>query len=225
MLSITRCSELSNDCNKPKAFASLTGWSLDSRTGARFCRCLRSLLAEQLSGAPGGCRTARPNPGFVRPELRQGIESGKTNRANQEQKAAEFRRALDAGEMPPLHPFVFTTDYSPTDFATMLQSGGVQLFDVETLIALRKDESVIRWGLSRMACYQKLSDELIVPNLDQDISFFYDPATKKLRKRFEIYPDALDAKCNLRTSLNVRTPNCSNRSKPNDSVIINMPRY
>jgi hypothetical protein len=44
-----------------------------------------------------------------------------------------------------------------------------------------------------MAWYQKLSDELIVPNLDQDISFFYDPTTKKLRKRFEIYPDALEA--------------------------------
>ena len=126
-------------------------------------------------------------------QLRQGIKSGKTNRANQEKKAAEFRRALDAGEMPPLQPFVFTTDYSPTDWATMLQSGGVQLLDVETLIAVRNDESVIRWGLSRMAWYQKLSDELIVPNLDQDISFFYDPTTKKLRKRFEIYPDALDA--------------------------------
>ena len=40
-----------------------------------------------------------------------------------------------------------------------------------------------------MAHYEKLSDELIAPNLDQDISFFYDPATKKLRKRFEKYPD------------------------------------
>ena len=126
-------------------------------------------------------------------QLREGIESGKINRAKQEQKAAEFRRALDAGEMPPLQPFVFTTDYSPTDWATMLQSGGVQLLDVQTLMAVRNDESVIRWGLSRMARYQKLSDELIVPNLDQDISFFYDPATKKLRKRFEIYPEALDA--------------------------------
>ena len=126
-------------------------------------------------------------------QLRIGIDSGKTNRAKQEKKAAEFRRALDAGEMPPLQPFVFTTDYSPTDWATMLQSGGVQLLDVETLIAVRNDESVIRWGLSRMAWYQKLSDELIVPNLDQDISFFYDPTTKKLRKRFEIYPDALAA--------------------------------
>jgi len=64
---------------------------------------------------------------------------------------------------------------------------------VKTLLALRELESVIRWGLSDMQRYQKLSDELIVPNLDQDISFFYDPATKKLRKRFEIYPQALEA--------------------------------
>jgi hypothetical protein len=125
--------------------------------------------------------------------LREGIESNKVSRAKEQQQVAEFRRALDAGEMPPLHPFVFTTDYSPGDFATILQSGGIQLLELETLIALRKDESVIRWGLSGMARYQKLSDELIVPNLHQDISFFYDPTTKKLRKQFEIYPEALQA--------------------------------
>ena len=120
---------------------------------------------------------------YIEQTLSEGIESSKANRAKeQEPEAAEFRRALDAGEMPPIRPFVFITDYSPSDLATMLQSGGVQLFDVQTLRALRKDESVIRWGLQRMARYQKLSDELIVPNLDQDISFFYDPATKKLRK-------------------------------------------
>src|SRR6266496_6771876 len=131
---------------------------------------------------------------FIEQTLREGIESSKTNRAKeQEPEAAEFRRALDAGEMPPLRPFVFITDYSPSDLATMLQSGGVQLLDVQTLRALRNDESVIRWGLARMARYQKLSDELIVPNLDQNFSFFYDPATKKLRKQFEIYPEALQA--------------------------------
>jgi hypothetical protein len=125
--------------------------------------------------------------------LRQGIESGKINAAQEEQQAAAFQHALDSGEMPPLRPFVFTTDYNPGDFATFLQSGGIELLDVETLTALRNDESVIRWGLSRMAHYQKLSDELIVPNLDQDVSFFYDPATRNLRKRFEMYPEALQA--------------------------------
>ncbi len=81
--------------------------------------------------------------------LRQGIESSKVNRVTeQEPAAAEFRRALDAGEMPP-----------------------------------------------------QLSDELIVPNLDQDISFFYDPTTKKLRKRFEIYPEALQETVNFANEL------------------------
>src|SRR5213083_3008901 len=131
---------------------------------------------------------------FIEQTLSEGIESSKTNRAKeQEPEAAEFRRALDSGEMPPLRPFVFITDYSSSDLATMLQSGGVQLLAVQTLRALRSDESVIRWGLQRMARYQKLSDHLIVPNLNQNISFFYDPATKKLRKQFEIYPQALQA--------------------------------
>ena len=125
--------------------------------------------------------------------LGEGIESNKTSRAKQQQEATEFRRALEAGETPPLHPFVFTTDYSPGDFAALLQSGGIQLLDLETLTALRNDETIIRWGLSRMTRYTKLSDALIAPNLDQDISFFYDPATRKLRQRFEIYPEALDA--------------------------------
>ena len=135
---------------------------------------------------------------YIEQTLSEGIESSKANRAKeQEPEAAEFRRALDAGEMPPLRPFTFITDYSPSDLATMLQSGGVQLLDVQTLRALRSDESVIRWGLARMARYQKLSDALIVPNLDQDISFFYDPATKKLRKQFQIYPEALEARVNF----------------------------
>ena len=125
--------------------------------------------------------------------LREGIDSNKAAGAKEEEQTTEFRRALDAGEMPPLPPFVFITDYSPGDIATLLQSGGVQLLDTKTLMAVRGLESVIRWGVSRMARYTKLSDELIVPNLDQDISFFYDPATGRLRKRFEIYPEALEA--------------------------------
>src|SRR6266704_3668791 len=70
-------------------------------------------------------------------ELRKGIESGKIAGAKEERQAAEFQRALDAGEMPPLRPFVFTTDYSPGDIATLLQSGGVELLDVKTLMAVR----------------------------------------------------------------------------------------
>src|SRR5882762_7879834 len=94
--------------------------------------------------------------GFIEQTLREGIENSKDNRAKeQEPGASEFRRALDAGEMPPLRPFIFITDYSPGDIATLLQSGGVQLLDTKTLMAVRGLESVIRWGLSALARYQK----------------------------------------------------------------------
>jgi hypothetical protein len=129
--------------------------------------------------------------------LKEGIESAKTEGIKEDREVTEFRRALNAGEMPPLHPFAFSSDYSASDIATLLQSGGIELLEVKTLTTLRDLESVIRGGLSRMAHYEKLSDELIAPNLDQDISFFYDPATKKLRKRFEKYPEALEATVNF----------------------------
>jgi hypothetical protein len=51
--------------------------------------------------------------------------------------------------------------------------GGLELVDVQTIHI------------------EKLSDQLIAPSLDEDISFFYDPVTRKLRKRFARYPNAL----------------------------------
>jgi hypothetical protein len=125
--------------------------------------------------------------------LKVDIESAKTGGTKVDQQVTEFQRALKAGEMPPIRPINFANDYNASDIATLLQSGGIELLNVKTLTALREFESVIRAGLSRIAHFQNLSDELIAPNLDQDISFFYDPATKKLRKRFEQYPDALQA--------------------------------
>lgn len=125
-------------------------------------------------------------------EVSDALDSAKTEGDREAKVVTDFHRALDAGEMPPLRPFAFTSDYSATDIAALLQSGGYQLLDVKTLVALRQVESTLRGGLAAISHYQKLSDELIAPNLDQDISFFYDPATKKLRKRFADYPRALD---------------------------------
>ena len=129
--------------------------------------------------------------------LEEGIANTKSQGAKVDREVAEFQGAVQAGEMPPLRPFTFTTDYSASDFATLLQSGGIELLNVKTLTTLRDLESVIRWGLSRMAHYQKLSDELIVPNLDQENAFFYEPTRKELRKRFAFYAEALQAELNF----------------------------
>jgi len=113
--------------------------------------------------------------------------------AQQDRVAADFRRALNAGEMPPVGMFFFSSGYSATDAAALLQAGGLDLLDPATISAWRNAESIARTGNSEMQQIQTLSNELIAPNLDQDISFFYDPATKRLRKRFASYPDALQA--------------------------------
>ncbi len=124
--------------------------------------------------------------------IKEGLESTKEAAMEHDRQAAEFRRALAAGEMPAVRPFSFTTDYSATDMSSLLQAGGYEVLDIKTLTALHDLEQVIRSGLDRMTHYQKLSDELIWPNLDQDTSFFYDPSTKQLRKRFSQYPAVLD---------------------------------
>jgi hypothetical protein len=121
------------------------------------------------------------------------LESAKALRDSQAKGLTAFQKKLEAGEMPPLNSFSFTSDYSATDIATLLQSGGYQLLDVKTLVALHQLESVLRGGLSTMQRAQQLSDNLIVPNLDQDPAFFYDPATKQLHKRFTRYAESLQA--------------------------------
>lgn len=129
---------------------------------------------------------------WLEQRMKEGLENTEQDVQQHDQIAAKFRQELAAGKMPALEPFSFTTDYSASDMSSLLQSGGYEVLDVKTLRAVHDLESTIRWGLDRMAHYQKLSDELIWPNLDQDISFFYDPGTKKLRKKFEHYPDLLD---------------------------------
>ena len=129
---------------------------------------------------------------WLEQRMEQGLANTQDDVRQHDQKAAEFRRALTAGEMPAVEPFSFSTDYSASDMSSVLQSGGYEVLDIKTLAAVHELESTIRWGLDRMSHYQRLSDELIWPNLDQDISFFYDPATKKLQKKFARYPEILD---------------------------------
>ena len=134
-------------------------------------------------------------------EVTNAIAGAKAERVKSAGSAKEFRRDLDAGEMPHLGTFSFASDYDPTDTAAMLEAGGYQLLDVKTIVALRNLESVARSSMAEISHIEKRSDELIAPNLDQEISFFYDPATKKLRRRFLFFPDALDRIVRFQTDL------------------------
>ena len=130
-------------------------------------------------------------------ELEAGINNAKEETAHSDEEVRAFQRALENAERPSLRRFTFTTDYNPGDIATLLQAGGIELLEVKTLSTLREFESVVRWGLSRMAHYQELSDALIAPSLGQDPSFFYQDDGKHLRAQFDFYPEALQARRNF----------------------------
>ena len=83
-------------------------------------------------------------------EAKQSLTDAQRGASKQEARVAEFRRALVAGEMPPLRPIDFSSDYNPGDVSTLLQAGGLELLDAKTIFALRASESAMRGGLSRL---------------------------------------------------------------------------
>jgi hypothetical protein len=116
------------------------------------------------------------------------VDESERNAAAQEKHASDFERALAAGEMPAVRPINWITDYSPTDIAAFVQSGGLNLLDVKTLTAMRKADLITRNFLGEALHDQKLSDELIVPNLGKGNEAFYNLETKQLKEPFTQYP-------------------------------------
>ena len=104
-----------------------------------------------------------------------------------------FLSELEKGDMPEVQPISWATDYNANDTAWLLQAGGMGLLNIETLAKLKDVDSAQSVGWTMMAHYQRLSDELIAPHLGEGRDYFYDPATKQLRKEYAKYPDILRA--------------------------------
>ncbi len=99
-----------------------------------------------------------------------------------------FNRKLAAGETPEIKPIGWTGDYDPSDMTSLLQSGGYDLLDIETIRDMRDVESTVRQMISIATHAQQRSDALILPNLGKDASTFYDPATHRLREPYAWVP-------------------------------------
>ena len=101
----------------------------------------------------------------------------------------DFHRRVQAGETPALYVFEFRSDYSPDDFTSLLQSGGFDLLEVDTVRALREVEGTLRQWVGVLRHDQQLCDALVRPNLDQAPGFFYDVPARKLRPAYAWYGD------------------------------------
>ena len=107
--------------------------------------------------------------------------------AETRQQGQDFNRRMEAGETPALYAFDFRSDYNPGDFTSLLESGGFDLLEVETVHALRDVEGTLRQMVETLRHDQQLCDTLIRPNLDKDPSFFYDVPLHRLRPAYAWY--------------------------------------
>ena len=102
-----------------------------------------------------------------------------------------FLTQLQKGEMPEISPISWATNYNANETNWILHGGGLDLLEIATIARLKEVDSAASTGLSTMAHYQQLSDQLIVPHLGQGRGFFYDPSTRQLREEYALYPDIL----------------------------------
>jgi hypothetical protein len=102
-----------------------------------------------------------------------------------------FLDQLANGEMPEIATISWASSYNPNESAWLLQAGGLELLDIETIARMRELDAAASTGLATMAHYQQLSDQLIAPHLGEGRSFFYDSTTKQLRKEYAQYPEIL----------------------------------
>ena len=101
----------------------------------------------------------------------------------------DFNRRVEAGEMPTVKAFLWTTDYDALELTGLLQSGGYTLLEIKTVRSLQEVDGTLREMVALALHDQQLSDALILPNLDKGSSAFYDPVTKHLRPGYEWYGD------------------------------------
>ena len=100
----------------------------------------------------------------------------------------EFNAKLAAGQMPEIKPISWTGDYDPSDSTGLLQSGGYDLLEVETIRGIRDVESTLRQMVGAALRAQQRSDAMILPNRGKDPFVFYDPATHQLRESYDWVP-------------------------------------
>ena len=98
---------------------------------------------------------------------------------------AEFERRMAAGEMPGLSISMNNSSYSATDDATLLQAGGLELLDVQTIELLRNVNAMERAATVERHNQFELSLAELANHEPVD---FYDPATRRLKPRYQWWP-------------------------------------
>ena len=107
-----------------------------------------------------------------------------------EEALTDFNRRLNKGEMPELVYINISSSYDSTFPLTFFQAGAGELLEVRTLRQLRAVDKDSKLAAEDITHFQELTTSVLVPQLNHERSFFYDPASRKLLPQYSWYPAA-----------------------------------
>lgn len=98
-----------------------------------------------------------------------------------------FQQALEAGEMPRPSSVFFTVSYTPHMWNATLQSEGLDVLELDVLYEVSGLYNQLEMAFGLLNELQVLSRDVLTPNLDADLSEFYDLETQQLRPKYQWY--------------------------------------
>ncbi len=104
---------------------------------------------------------------------------------------ARFLDAYEQGEMPMPRTFVLVVGKTQDMWDAALQVGGLEVMDVNLMFRIVQLYGTQTAASALLERFDRLSAEILVPNLDKGKDEFYDLQTRRLRKRYDWYPDYL----------------------------------
>jgi hypothetical protein len=102
----------------------------------------------------------------------------------------DFNRRLNNGEMPELAYININSSYDSTFSLSFFQAGAGELLDVGTLRQLRAVDKDSKLAAEDIKHFQELTASVLVPQLNHERTFFYDPSSRKLLPQYAWYPMA-----------------------------------
>ena len=102
---------------------------------------------------------------------------------------APFMDAYENDEMPLPDAIPMGGSGLSSDFwSAMLQAGGLEVLEIETISQIETYYTVLRFAVGRITTFDEVMTAHLVPQLDSGLEEFYDLEDKRLRKRYEWYP-------------------------------------
>lgn len=95
-----------------------------------------------------------------------------------------FDSLVAADARPQLRPMIEPVRVETHMWEAVLQSGGLDLFDVPTVYRLSQFYNQLNAGFEQLAQLRSLSETVLIPNLGQDEDEFYDPESGELRPKY-----------------------------------------